>query len=209
MSLVKVKEFGYGLDNKTLDLTILLPKGTELDSFRIATQDDVFPGVNFTVIGKECIHGSITFATLFKRVPEEDEIEKENDYWAYRLKEDAPLVDEENNPITISRENLTFLTMTLNEEVDASYILSCECGDDNLVTVFPMCDMLPMKLAALKMFNAEKNPCEMPKGFIDRILQIKAIELALCLKDYVKAAEYWRKFYNFKVPVQKSCGCHG
>lgn len=202
MSLIKVKEFGYGIDNETLDLTILIPENSELENFRIATQNDVTDGVNFLSIGKEYIEGIVTFTTIFERVSTEDAVIDNKNYWAYKIKNTFP--------VKVDRKDLTFITMKLKEDIDISYIVSCECGDDSLVTVFPLFDIVPLKLQALNSYKDFISKCDIPKAFIDKVLQIKAIELAICLKEYVKASEYWKKFCKFDIPAPpKNCGCHG
>lgn len=209
MSLIKVIEFGYGIDNKTLDLKILIPESSELESLRIATQDDVTEDVNFSVIGKEYIPRIYSFESIFKRVESEDTVIDGVNYVAYKTRTDSE--DVGANTIPVDRKDLTFITMRLKDDsVSIDTILACDCGEDNMTIVFPMFDIVPLKIAALNTYKAEISRCDISKGFLDKILQIRAIELAICLKDYVKAAEYWRMFYKFNIPMShKSCGCHG
>jgi hypothetical protein len=62
-------------------------------------------------------------------------------------------------------------------------------------------------LAAAKNFG---NSCELPDTLIDRILQIRTIELCLSAGNYFKASVFWNKFFKNKHIVTNSkCICHG
>ena len=53
-----------------------------------------------------------------------------------------------------------------------------------------------LKLQALKQVRFEGEDCVLTDSFIDKILQIKTIELATTSRDYARAATYWKMFYK-------------
>jgi hypothetical protein len=59
-----------------------------------------------------------------------------------------------------------------------------------------MFDILPIRLKALCLVKNTECGCELPRAFIDKILQIDALELSLTCKDYHQAALYWKKLCN-------------
>ena len=55
-----------------------------------------------------------------------------------------------------------------------------------------------------------ENSCELPRDFINMILQFKAIEYSINSGHFTQAIKYYNKFYkNFSAGVVDSCGCHG
>lgn len=57
------------------------------------------------------------------------------------------------------------------------------------------------------------NTCNIPKGFINLILQVKALDLAIRTGNYLEAVKYWKKFFkgnNFNsINLNNNCNCHG
>lgn len=54
------------------------------------------------------------------------------------------------------------------------------------------------------------NSCTIPKGFIDFILRVKALDMAIETCNYTEAIKYW-KMLN-RTPTRtttNNCGCHG
>ena len=54
------------------------------------------------------------------------------------------------------------------------------------------------------------NSCGIPKGFIDFILRIKALDMSIETCNYTEAIKYWEMLN--KMPTRTStnnCGCHG
>lgn len=54
------------------------------------------------------------------------------------------------------------------------------------------------------------NSCGIPKGFIDFILRIKALDMAIETCNYTEAIKYWEMLN--KMPTRtttNNCGCHG
>lgn len=54
------------------------------------------------------------------------------------------------------------------------------------------------------------NSCEVPKGFIDFILRVKALDIAIETCNYTEAIKYWEMLNRTPVRTTTSnCGCHG
>ena len=55
------------------------------------------------------------------------------------------------------------------------------------------------------------NQCKEPLAFIDRELQIKAVEYALRSSNYLLAIKYWKRYFmnNNIVPSSNKCTCNG
>ena len=56
------------------------------------------------------------------------------------------------------------------------------------------------------------NTCEVPKGFIDMILQLEAIKTSIETENYVSANKFYNRLMNNKSSKGTSnisCGCHG
>ena len=218
MGLAIVKNFGYGMDGKTLDLTIAIPKGSYLKHFWIANQNDIQDN-NSTKVGLDYIkaiqnmYKSIDTENAFKKLFEYlgDYTCKEtgNIYDLYKLNQDCMWSTDKSVGIgvKVSQNDLTFITMEVylsNQE--ASFKVSTQCGEDNTVTIFPLYNLLAIRLKALSYAQFLNGTCTLPADFIDKILQIKAIELATLSEDYYKASTYWNKFYK---GTNKRCNCHG
>lgn len=85
------------------------------------------------------------------------------------------------------------------------------CGMDNEYILSVVINYRPiynMIMGYIKELNSE---CNIPKGFIDMILRMKAFEIALKTGNYPTAIKWWEKFFKNKVSVsyKKGCGCNG
>lgn len=234
MGLAQVKKFGYGMDGKTLDLVIALPKGSYLKHFWIANQNDIHAD-NSTRVGIEYIQavrnvGGVNMSTraafgrLFTYKGDFTCKETGNTYALYELNQmcawDAKEQQASGVGIRVSQNDLNFITMECSfasddktpayGQVPDTFKVPTECGEDNVITVFPMYNLLAIRLRALSYAKFIGCSCEMPRDFIDKILQIKAIELANQSTEYYKASMYWNKFYKGKnIVTNKRCDCHG
>lgn len=222
MGLAQVKKFGYGLDGKTLELVIAIPQGSYLKHFWIANQNDI-QADNSTRVGREYIKAvqntnkdmdkETAFKKLFNYIGNFTCKDTGNIYDLYSLNQDCIWMDDKSVGIGIkvSQNDLTFITMEVNLLLDnTSFKVPPRCSEDNVITVFPLYNLLAIRLRALSYAQFLGCSCEMPKDFIDKILQIKAIELATQSTEYFKAATYWNKFYKGKnIVTNKRCNCHG
>lgn len=56
------------------------------------------------------------------------------------------------------------------------------------------------------------NNCVIPKGFLDRLLRFKALEISIRTENYPLAIKYWNRFFatiNTSNNINMSCGCNG
>lgn len=215
MPLINIQNFGWGLDGKTFELTIAIPADCYLDRFYVATQDDIGPD-NSTEKGTDYFcklreyyktdDPKVIFSILFSKV--ETILINSHTFDVYKL--NNPLVGK-GIYIGMTPNDLTFITMHLNtKNLEHALITSAECGEDNTIRVLPVYNALMIKLRALSFAKFIDCSCDIPSDFIDKILQLKALELALCSNEYYKAATYWIKFYKGKnIVTNKRCGCHG
>lgn len=226
MSLIVVKEIGYGLKGDKLDLTIAVPKDSYLDSFYVSSQKDIKEKcTSIYALGIDYIEAvqntdpSLTkqgaFNEMFTKLCEYKDPTTGNIYDIYQLKSDFMwFVDGETKGlgVSVSQEDLTLVTMHLNPAITTSFTYSTECGEDSTTLTVPLCDMLHLRLKALDTIaGADMScSCELPRAFIDKLLQLRVVELAICCKDYCTALTYWSKFYGDNaVKPRKSCGCNG
>ena len=54
------------------------------------------------------------------------------------------------------------------------------------------------------------NSCGIPKGFIDFILRIKALDMSIETCNYIEAIKYWKMLNKMSTRTStNNCGCHG
>lgn len=85
------------------------------------------------------------------------------------------------------------------------------CGFDKGQIIGTVINLQPIYKQTLKYLREVECDCEIPKGFIDMILKLKAIELCVRTGNYVQAVKYWKKFFiknQCKSPTS-NCGCYG
>lgn len=82
------------------------------------------------------------------------------------------------------------------------------CSLDNKTTLGVVYNTIPIYDKGMLFLNEMYNDCGIPKGLINYILEIKALELSIRTKNYIRAIEYWNKHfkgkYNHSVP---NCNC--
>lgn len=84
------------------------------------------------------------------------------------------------------------------------------CGFDDEVSVGVTFSLCPIYNEVMQYVKEVENHCELPKNFINLILQYKAIEYSINSGHFTQAIKYYNKFYkNFSAGVVDSCGCHG
>ena len=72
------------------------------------------------------------------------------------------------------------------------------CGFDNRTTLGTVIDMYPFYQTSINMLKELTECCEVPQHFIDYMLRIKALELAIKTGNYVEAIKFYFKFFNRK-----------
>lgn len=85
------------------------------------------------------------------------------------------------------------------------------CGFDNAVVMQTVVDLYPFYQNTLCFLKELNNECEIPKGFTDMILRLKALELCIRTGNYPQAIKYWKKFFsnNNRVITTSNCRCNG
>lgn len=225
MALIKILDIGYGLNNKTLNVTIALPKKTYLEHLYVAYNSDI-TNTNTTNVGIDYINKIMTIYNITAKEAFNKLFESKGEmtpafndtygiWQVYTLKAlDTDLEIKECLPL-VDKDTINYITFKLNaDSISAEdYIKSSNCGEDNTELIVPLYDTMTLKLDALKYYNSDCCTCDLSVDFINKILQIRAIELALCTKNYYKASCLWQQFYSSAVKNQpltsKSCNCHG
>ena len=85
------------------------------------------------------------------------------------------------------------------------------CGFDKSKIIGTVINLQPIYKQTLKYLKEVECDCNIPKGFIDMILKLKAIELCVRTGNYPQAIKYWNKFFiknKCKSPTP-NCGCYG
>lgn len=86
------------------------------------------------------------------------------------------------------------------------------CGFDNAIVMQTVVDLYPFYQNTLCFLKELNNECEMPKGFTDMILRLKALELCIRTGNYPQAIKYWKKFFsnnNRVITTTSNCRCNG
>lgn len=84
------------------------------------------------------------------------------------------------------------------------------CGFDDEISLGVTFALCPLYNQTMQYIKEVENSCELPKGFINMILQFKAIQYAINSGHFTQAIKYYNKFYKtLSVGTVKPCGCHG
>lgn len=227
MSLIKLKDIGFGLNGKTLDITIAIPTDSYLKNFYVANQNDMVgscpseEGIDYIekvkALNQEISDKEI-FLKIFTKLDTETDIKTGNVYDVYQIKPDfiwEAFIDTDGQPkgktgVTVSQKDITFIEMKVEGvAVSESFTPSTECGEDSTTLTVPLFTLTHLRLSAINSFKRGED-CTLNREFIDKILQIKAIEIAICCRQYCDAAKFWKLFWDKKgVKQSKKCGCHG
>ena len=85
---------------------------------------------------------------------------------------------------------------------------STPCGMDNATTVGVACNFYELLQSFMTYIREVERNCNIPKGFVDSILKLKALELALSTGHYTLAIKYWNKFFKDKIANNPpTCNC--
>ena len=84
------------------------------------------------------------------------------------------------------------------------------CGFDDEYEVGVTFSLCPIYNATMGYVKQVNNTCEIPKDFVNMILQFKAIQYSIDSGHFTQAIAYYNKFYkNLSVNTHSTCGCHG
>lgn len=85
------------------------------------------------------------------------------------------------------------------------------CGMDNSILMGTVVNLYPFYKCTLGYLKELNNDCQVPKGFINMILRLKALELCIRTGNYPQAIKYWKRFFNettSEIPTY-NCRCNG
>lgn len=89
----------------------------------------------------------------------------------------------------------------------------CPCGMDNEWHLCAAWNYKPIYDTLMSYIKELADTCSIPKNFIDILLKLKAIQLALKSGHFTQAIELWQRWEigsTFKlVSSKRKCGCHG
>lgn len=84
------------------------------------------------------------------------------------------------------------------------------CGYDDINSVGVTFSMCPIYNKTMGYIKEVENSCEIPRDFVNMILQLKAIQYSVDSGHFTQAVKYYNKFYkNLSVNTSHTCGCHG
>ena len=82
------------------------------------------------------------------------------------------------------------------------------CGFDESPSIGVTFALCPIYNETMQYVKSIEGTCDIPTGFIDMILQFKAIQYSINSGHFTQAIKYYNKFYK-NLSVSNSCGCHG
>lgn len=119
--------------------------------------------------------------------------------------------------ITISAKEFLDNDGDLNDDILYVYLTAVgspsadtPCGMDNINTLGVALNLRPIYNSGMAYIKQVEESCEIPKGFINFILEYRALDLALKTENYIQANKYWNKFFKNNDIVSlntNSCGC--
>lgn len=69
------------------------------------------------------------------------------------------------------------------------------CGMDNITTLGVVCNLYPFYLRAMNYIKELTRRCAIPQNFINYILKLKALEIAVRTGNYTDAIKYYNWFF--------------
>lgn len=120
--------------------------------------------------------------------------------------------------ITISAKEFLDNNGDLNDDILYVYLTAVgspsadtPCGMDNINTLGVALNLRPIYNSGMSYIKQIEKSCEIPKGFINFILEYRALDLALKTENYIQANKYWNKFFKnnsvTSLNTSSSCGC--
>lgn len=105
--------------------------------------------------------------------------------------------------------HLFFVTITTDGDIVNSNLETLPCGADDMTTMGTTVNLYPYYVQAMQYIKELGNTCDIPRNFIDYILKLKALELAIKTGNYGTAITYFKTFFdrNATITGGKDCGC--
>lgn len=103
-------------------------------------------------------------------------------------------------------DNILFVYISVSGVPD----IDTPCGMDNKYSMAVAVNLNPVYNTAMNYIKELKDTCNIPKGFIDMILRLKAFELSINTGNFITAINQWDKlFKNKRIVSSNKCGCNG
>ena len=104
-------------------------------------------------------------------------------------------------------KDLLFVYVTINGTPTSD----TPCNMDLSYELGVVYNTYPFYLRSMNFIKELTSTCDTPKQLVDYMLRQKVVETSIAVGDYIKAVEYWKKFFtgDYQVINLKSCGCHG
>lgn len=103
-------------------------------------------------------------------------------------------------------DNILFVYISVSGVPD----IDTPCGMDNKYSMAVAVNLNPVYNTAMNYIKELKDTCNIPKGFIDMILRLKAFELSINTGNFITAINQWDKlFKNKRIVSPNKCGCNG
>lgn len=118
----------------------------------------------------------------------------------------------ELTPVTLGLSNFNDHIFFVYVKATGTPSADTPCGKDNVYTLAVAVNLNPIYQMAMGYIKELSSNCEIPSGFIDMILRLKALDLALKTGNNDVAAKYWTKMFKGKTTTTSSksnCGCNG
>lgn len=119
--------------------------------------------------------------------------------------------------ITISVKEFNNQETNLNDDILYVYLKAVgtpsadtPCGQDNEYTMAIAVNLGLVYTKGIDYIKQTEGSCEIPKDFINFILEYKALDLSLKTGNYIQANKYWNKFFkgDYVSNIKTSgCGC--
>lgn len=105
------------------------------------------------------------------------------------------------NKLGINTSGMLFVYVILDGEIHQED-LPCEyqtpCKDRKFIILQTIINWYPIYRLAMYYVKGIYNSCDIPKGFLDMILRIKAVELNIKTGHYTQAITFWKRFFETK-----------
>lgn len=104
-------------------------------------------------------------------------------------------------------KDLLFVYVTVN----GTPASDTPCGMDLSYELGVVFNTYPFYLRGMNFIRELDSTCEVPKQMIDYMLRQKVLQTSIQVGDYVKAIDYWKKFFtgDYSVVNLNTCTCNG
>lgn len=120
-------------------------------------------------------------------------------------------IELELSPLVLGLDNLQDNVFYVYIEATGTPAPNTPCGKDNIITVGIAINFESIYPIAMNYIREIESKCTIPTGFIDMILKVKALKLAVKTCNYTMVNKLWKKLFKGKIEpsVKYNCGCYG